>query len=94
MHSHLKGNCELPKLTLIFGKGMLTGKKICLPLQELQEMWVRSLGWGDSSGGGNGHLLQYSCLGNHMDRGSWQATVSGVAEESDMTEHAYTGTLR
>ena len=27
MHSHLKSNCELPKLTLIFGKGMLTGKK-------------------------------------------------------------------
>jgi len=26
MHSHLKSNCELPKLTLIFGKGMLTGK--------------------------------------------------------------------
>ena len=23
--------------------------------------------------------LQYSCLGNPMDRGAWQATVIGVA---------------
>ena len=27
---------------------------------------------------GNGNLLQYSCLENLMDRGSWQATVHGV----------------
>ena len=26
-----------------------------------------------------GHPLQYSCLGNPMDRGAWQATVHGVA---------------
>ena len=25
----------------------------------------------DSPGGGNGYTLQYSCLGNHMDRGAW-----------------------
>ena len=24
---------------------------------------------------GNGNPLQYSCLGNPMDRGAWQATV-------------------
>ena len=36
-------------------------------------------GWGRSSGEGNGNPLQYSCLGNHMDRGDWQATVYGVA---------------
>ena len=24
-----------------------------------------------SSGGGNGNPLQYSCLGNHIDRGAW-----------------------
>ena len=39
---------------------------------------------GRSPGGGNGNLLQYSCLKNPMDRGVWQATVLGVAE-SDMT---------
>ena len=32
-------------------------------------------GLGRSSGGGNGHLLQYSCLENYMDRGAWQVTV-------------------
>ena len=33
-----------------------------------------------SSGGGNGNLLQHSCLENSMDRGAWQATASGVAK--------------
>ena len=30
-------------------------------------------------GEGNGNPLQYSCLGNPMDRGAWQATVHGIA---------------
>ena len=34
---------------------------------------------------GNGNPLQYSCLGNPMDRGAWRATVHGVTEESDTT---------
>ena len=38
-----------------------------------------------SPGGGNGNSLQYSCLGNPMDRGAWQATACGVTKESDMT---------
>ena len=38
-----------------------------------------------SPGGGNGNVLQYSCLENPMDRGPWWATVDGVAEESDTT---------
>ena len=29
-------------------------------------------------GGGNGNPPQYSCLGNHMDRGAWWALVHGV----------------
>ena len=32
-------------------------------------------GLGRSSGGGNGNLLQYSCLENPRDRGAWWATV-------------------
>ena len=36
-------------------------------------------------GVGNGNPLQDSCLGNPMDRGPWQATVHGVAKESDTT---------
>ena len=31
-------------------------------------------------GGGNGKLIQYSCLENPMDRGAWQATVHGVTK--------------
>ena len=37
-------------------------------------------GVGTSPGEGNGNPLQYSCLGNPMDRGAWQATVHRVAE--------------
>ena len=33
-------------------------------------------GSGTSPGEGNGNPLQHSCLGNPMDRGAWQATVS------------------
>ena len=46
-------------------------------------------GWGRFPGGGNGNPLRYSCLGNPVDRGAWQATVHG-AKDSDTTEHAHT----
>ena len=36
-------------------------------------------GLGRSPGEGNGNPLQYSCLGNPMDRGAWWAAVPGVA---------------
>ena len=35
---------------------------------------------GRSPGGGNGNPLQYSCLGNPMDRGAWRLTVRGVTK--------------
>ena len=35
---------------------------------------------GRSPGGGHGNPLQYSCLGNPMDRGAWWATVHGVTK--------------
>ena len=37
-------------------------------------------GSGRSPGGGDGNLLQYSCLDNPTDRGAWRATVHGVTE--------------
>ena len=33
---------------------------------------------GRSLGEGNGHPLQYSCLGNPMDKGAWWVTVHEV----------------
>ena len=35
---------------------------------------------------GNGNLLQYSCLGNPMDREAWWISVLGVAKEQDTTK--------
>ena len=35
---------------------------------------------GRSAGGGHGNPLQYSHLGNPMDREDWWATVHGVSE--------------
>ena len=37
-------------------------------------------GSGRSPGEGNGTPLQYSCLGNPMDRGTWRAIVHGVTK--------------
>ena len=40
---------------------------------------------GRSPGEGNGKPIQYSCLGNLMDRGGWRATVYGVSKALDTT---------
>ena len=37
-------------------------------------------GLGRSPGEGNGNPLQYTCLGNPMDKGAWWATVHGVTK--------------
>ena len=52
-------------------------------------------GWGRSPGGGNGNLLQYSCLENSMDRGGWSSTICGVTKDSDTTKqlNTYTNAL-
>ena len=44
-------------------------------------------GSGRSPGVGNDSPLQYSCLGNSMDRATWWATPWG-RKELDMTEHS------
>ena len=38
------------------------------------------LGLGRSPGEGKDNPLQYSCLGSPMDRGTWRATVYGIAK--------------
>ena len=37
-------------------------------------------GLGSSPGEGNSYTLQYSCLENPMDRGTWWATVHGLTK--------------
>ena len=51
-----------------------------------------SPGWGRSSGEGNGYPLQYSCLENPMDRGTWWATVYGVAKSWKQLSNTHTHT--
>ena len=36
-----------------------------------------------SPGIGNGNPLQYSCMENSMDRGTWWATVHGITKSQD-----------
>ena len=43
-------------------------------------------GLGRSPGEGNGNPLQYSCLENPMDRGTWLGYSPWGRKESDMTE--------
>ena len=43
-------------------------------------------GLGRYSGEDNGTPLQYSCLGNPMDRGAWQLQPMEVTKQSDVTE--------
>ena len=49
-------------------------------LSAKKEMRVWSLGWEEIPGEVNGNPLQYSCLGNPMDRRAWWATVGGDAK--------------
>ena len=48
--------------------------------------------WGRSPGGGNGNPLQYSCLGNPMDRRAWRATVHRVTKSWTQLRHTHTHT--
>ena len=43
-------------------------------------------GSGRSPGVGKGNPLQYSCLGNPMDRGAWHAAVHGVAKNQTRSQ--------
>ena len=45
-------------------------------------------GSGRSPGEGNGNPLQYSCLENSMDRGTWRASAHRVAKsQTQLSTH-------
>ena len=44
-------------------------------------------GFGRSLGRGSSIPLQYSCLGNHRDRGAWQVTVHRVIQSWTQLKH-------
>ena len=51
-----------------------------------------SPGSGRFPGAGHGNLLQYSCLENPMDRGTWRATVHRVAKSQTQLKQLSTHT--
>ena len=59
--------------------GRVSGKE---PACQCRRRWVMGLipKLGRSPGRGHHNPLQYSCLGNPMDREAWWATVHGVAK--------------
>ena len=60
--------------------GASLGTQIGKNLSAVQETWGSIPGSGRSPGKGNGYSLQHSYLEKSTDRGSWQATVLGVAK--------------
>ena len=62
--------------------GFPVGTVIKNPPASARDMKMQSLipGLGRYAGIGNCIPLQYSCLGNPMDRGAWPATDLGVAK--------------
>ena len=69
---------------LILMPGFPGGSEVKNPLADSGDV-VWSLSHKDPLEEENGNPLQYYCLGNHMDRRAWPATVLGVRKELDMT---------
>lgn len=59
---------------LIGFPGVSVSKEFACNSEELY--WIP--GWGDALEKGNGNLIQFSCLGNSMDRETWRATVQQI----------------
>ena len=55
---------------------------------------ISDVGWipesGRCPGGGHGNPLNYSCLENPMDKGSWQATVHRVTKSQTLLKQLST----
>ena len=57
----------------------VSGGSVVRNLPAKQETQVQSLGQEDPLEEGIGNPLQYSCLGNPMDRGAWRASLTGLS---------------
>ena len=80
------------------GRVLETGKQKAYPTH----CWLMELAWVRGKncnicgplvlyhGEGNGNPLQYSCLGNPMDRGAWRVAVHGVAKNTHTHTHTHT----
>ena len=68
-----------------FFSGFRGGSVVKNPLPAIAGNASLILGSGRSPGEGNGNPLEYSYLGNPMDKGAWQTPVHGIAEVSDTT---------
>ena len=70
---------------------VLVIKNLPASAADLRDMGSIS-GSGRSPGEGNGNPLQYSCLGNPMDRGAWQTTVLGITKnQTGLSAHTHFG---
>ena len=67
------------------------GEWWCLTPCSGDKFWRNSEGSGKYPGVGNGHPLQYSCLGNSMNRGAWPSTGHGVTtSQTRLSMHTQT----
>ena len=74
----MHGNTYAAEASLV---AQMVKKSVCSAGdQGLIPGWERIPGWEITPGRGNGNPLQYSCLGNPMDREVWQAAVHWVSK--------------
>ena len=78
---------RLSKAQILGLPGGASGKELVCPCRRHKRCgfhpWVRKSLWRRKC-----NPLQYSCLGNPMNRGAWQATVHGVAKSQTQLERA------
>ena len=91
---------QLELVPLIYGvQGQYWASQVALVVKNLPANAgdVRDMGsisgLGRSPEGGNGTPLQYSCLGNPMDRGAWRGMAHRVvgSDTTKVTEHTRSG---
>ena len=73
-HGSIPGRYRLPTAVFLGFPDVSDDKESVCNVGDLSSI----PGLGRSPGEGNSHPLQYSHLGNSMDRGAWQATVHGI----------------